>query len=296
MKVYLIYEGKDTSGNVVFNLKDRYKFKVDIPDSWLDAKCEKLLNLFIQQYTPKHPQEHFDTSMLQAKCGGILINNGDAIGRFIHEYNDVYILHKEVEIIKSDHKGEQLCTNYGCGKYFNEEDNSDKACHYHLKGPVFHDLEKYWGCCSEKKAYDWESFQLIKTCQIGRHSTSNKPFEFPKEQISNKPLTHAEQQALGAKNDAFTERRTVGPREFEGALHDQDKPQEVVNGQAKCRNFGCGKVFNVDENSDVSCRFHIQGPVFWDTYKYWKCCPGKKSAEFEEFVKIPGCHVGPHKI
>ena len=73
-------------------------------------------------------------------------------------------------------------------------------------------------------------------------------------------------------------------------------PQPIVDGRAKCRNFGCQKEFVVTENSDTSCRYHAEGPVFWDTYKYWKCCPDKKKAEFDDFVSIPGCVVGPHRL
>jgi hypothetical protein len=35
--------------------------------------------------------------------------------------------------------------------------------------------------------------------------------------------------------------------------------------------------------------------VFWDTYKYWKCCPDRKHMDFDDFAKVEGCTTGPHK-
>ena len=53
-------------------------------------------------------------------------------------------------------------------------DNSDTACRYHVKPPVFHETRKYWSCCPRKIAYDWETFMAIPGCQIGRHSTESQ--------------------------------------------------------------------------------------------------------------------------
>ncbi|CCW66355.1 unnamed protein product [Phytomonas sp. Hart1] len=196
MKLYLIYEGKDIFGNKVCNLKNRCDIEVDIPNSWLDDECEKLLNLFVQEYTSMDSQEQLDASSLQAKCGGILIKNEERIGTHFHEHFNIYILHKEVKFISRDPKDQKLCAHYGCRKNFNEKYNHDLACHYHLGGPIFHGIEMFWRCCIDKVAYDWESFQHITTCQIGKHSTIYKRFEFPKEIITNQPLTQAQHQAI----------------------------------------------------------------------------------------------------
>ena len=41
--------------------------------------------------------------------------------------------------------------------------------------PIFHDTMKCWSCCKDtKKAYDFESFQLILGCSRGRHSAVAK--------------------------------------------------------------------------------------------------------------------------
>jgi len=47
------------------------------------------------------------------------------------------------------------------------------------------------------------------------------------------------------------------------------------------------------ENHPESCKFHLGNPVFHEGYKYWSCCP-KKTINFQDFLEIPPCSVGPH--
>jgi hypothetical protein len=67
-------------------------------------------------------------------------------------------------------------------------------------------------------------------------------------------------------------------------------------GSVPCTNFGCGKRF-VPGRDDVAatCEHHAGRPVFHDTYKYWSCCPEKRSMEFEEFERVPPCARGVHR-
>ncbi|EPY26753.1 rar1 [Angomonas deanei] len=295
MKVYFIYEGKDKNGTVVQEQDEIFKLKVDLPTAWSQSECSKLIDFFVKTLNAKRPSSQVKREEVELRCGGLLLKETDIIGNVVREYNDVYLLHKAAAVERIKREGEILCTNFGCGKYYVEEENNDTACHFHAKGPVFHDLEKYWSCCEGKKAFDWEQFQSIPTCQVGRHDTKNKPFAFPKEEIANIPLSAGQVQQLSA-GPASTGPATTGPREFEGAVHAQSEPQKIIDGKARCRNFNCGKEFVVAENNETACQFHKEGPVFWDTYKYWKCCPDKKRYEFEDFVKIPGCCTGPHKL
>jgi hypothetical protein len=39
-----------------------------------------------------------------------------------------------------------------------------KRCH--KSPPVFHETAKWWSCCPQKKAYDWETFQDIPGCVV----------------------------------------------------------------------------------------------------------------------------------
>lgn len=72
------------------------------------------------------------------------------------------------------------CKNFGCAKKFSEEENHDAACHHHAQPPTFHDMKKGWTCCSSKMVYDWDDFERIAPCQVGRHSTAPPNAQFAK--------------------------------------------------------------------------------------------------------------------
>ena len=61
------------------------------------------------------------------------------------------------------------CTHLGCGKQYYEKDNVEGACHYHDGKPMFHDTKKGWTCCNQI-AYDWEEFQKLPPCKVGKHT------------------------------------------------------------------------------------------------------------------------------
>merc|ERR1712157_260009 len=58
------------------------------------------------------------------------------------------------------------CANFGCRKRIPKEGPYPK-CQHHLAPPVFHETAKFWSCCPNKKAYDWEEFQSIPGCKMG---------------------------------------------------------------------------------------------------------------------------------
>jgi len=61
------------------------------------------------------------------------------------------------------------CKNFGCNQWFDPK--YPDGCTFHKAAPIFHETAKWWSCCPDKKAYDWEEFQSIKGCQSGKHST-----------------------------------------------------------------------------------------------------------------------------
>ncbi|KAG5480447.1 hypothetical protein LSCM4_06214 [Leishmania orientalis] len=296
MRVYCIYDGKNVKGDLVNNVAEPFKLKIDIPASWQQGPCERLLSFFLKTLRTKRDIDVAAEDVIMM-CSGVDLKLQDSLANCISNYNDIYVLHKAAGKVEETHEGELRCTNFGCNQHYREEENTDTSCHHHSKGPVFHDLEKYWGCCEDRKAFDWESFEQIPRCCVGRHSTANKPFVFPKEEVHNIPLTASQAAYASASPSAMYDgKRVTGPREFEGAAVVQTEPQRIVDGKARCRNYGCAKEFVVAENTNSSCRYHRDGPVFWDTYKYWKCCPGKKCLEFDDFVKVPGCCEGAHRL
>ena len=58
------------------------------------------------------------------------------------------------------------CKHFGCKQRF-PKGGPYPSCVYHSAPPIFHETAKYWSCCPNKKAYDWEDFQRIEGCQKG---------------------------------------------------------------------------------------------------------------------------------
>eukprot|EP00796_Vickermania_ingenoplastis_P011791 gene11791-8102_t len=288
-----IIPGKE-GGDSIFSPEKPFKVKANIPEAWLESPCSRLLIFFLENLNKKIGDSLLSPDELEIKCGGLVLQGTDIIGKHIHEYNELTIVHKKVTPVEQSSSNEVRCTNFGCGMLFDPAVNDDTLCHFHSQGPVFHDLEKHWACCPTHKAFDWEEFQQLPTCQVGKHSTNRKPFVYPQEQMMNKPLQPTANVSAQANEVPQPVRRSTGPREFEGAMASHPE-QKIVNGKAKCRNFGCNKEFFVEENNDTACTFHSGGPVIWDTQKYWQCCPHRKCYEFEDFQLITNLHCTPHK-
>mmetsp|Transcript_70502 Transcript_70502/g.181685 ORF Transcript_70502/g.181685 Transcript_70502/m.181685 type:complete len:170 (+) Transcript_70502:120-629(+) len=66
------------------------------------------------------------------------------------------------------------CRNFGCNKYFDPARVEETTCVHHKKPPVFHETAKYWACCQNSKAYDWDEFMKIPGCQRG-HCSAEEP-------------------------------------------------------------------------------------------------------------------------
>eukprot|EP00933_Yihiella_yeosuensis_P056750 TRINITY_DN56185_c0_g1_i1.p1 TRINITY_DN56185_c0_g1~~TRINITY_DN56185_c0_g1_i1.p1 ORF type:complete len:195 (+),score=23.45 TRINITY_DN56185_c0_g1_i1:86-586(+) len=63
--------------------------------------------------------------------------------------------------------GHVRCKNFGCNKYFDPKKAEETVCIHHKLPPVFHETAKYWACCPNSKAYDFDEFMKIPGCQRG---------------------------------------------------------------------------------------------------------------------------------
>jgi len=71
---------------------------------------------------------------------------------------------------KEDMQSLLACKHFGCNARYKAEDNHAQSCVYHESPPIFHETAKWWSCCPQKKAYDWETFQAIPGCLTGEHT------------------------------------------------------------------------------------------------------------------------------
>ena len=63
-----------------------------------------------------------------------------------------------------------------------------------------------------------------------------------------------------------------------------DKKPVIKNGKFVCANQGCtSRYFTDEENNDTACNSHKGKPVFHDVKKYWDCCEGTVTYDWDDF-------------
>lgn len=181
MKVFLHYEdNKDTALHK--------SLKITLPKSWKTGPSSKLLDQFVETYNGNEAlgaSNPLDASSLHlalkdADHSFRMIASDATVVDDIPDRADVYIRHgpsqtkqdmataerQAQEALQAAKKDSVACTHFGCRNRF-PKDGPFPECRYHQAPPVFHETAKFWSCCPQKKAYDWEDFQNIPGCMTG---------------------------------------------------------------------------------------------------------------------------------
>jgi CHORD len=275
--------------------------KLAIPKSWSSKTVYDVMGLFAKAYNDKNAENTIDIEHFHLEDeSGDKIYSTEIVENALCDRGDYHMkpgAHvKQYSDMKAGEQDNRLrCRNYGCNKHYLEEENNDEACQHHTGPPIFHDTMKCWSCCRDRKAYDFETFQLITGCSVGRHSTispaellgksPNAPTEAPSEP---KPVLKSIESYNAANPNAVTA--------ASAAVNtlSQRKSTRNEDGSARCQRKGCQKTFLVEDNSATACTYHKGQPVFHDAVKFWSCCPEKKCYDFDEFLAVPGCSTGFH--
>eukprot|EP00045_Choanoeca_perplexa_P007193 m.63592 g.63592 ORF g.63592 m.63592 type:complete len:308 (+) comp13973_c0_seq1:1062-1985(+) len=203
-----------------------------------------------------------------------------------------------------------MCQRKGCGNDFSEDSNIDGSCKYHPGTPIFHEGLKGWSCC-KKRFSDFTDFLNHPGCTIGKHTTEAPaqaavdPNEALKQlataevdRMSMEQRTaEAERRDTSAKIDLpikVTSSLTKALEREEAAAQEALESTEIKPGQACTRN-ACKGTYESPASDEEECHHHPGAPVFHEGYKYWSCCPKKKTFEFDEFLDFKGCTVGKHR-
>jgi hypothetical protein len=294
MKLYIHYE---ITGD------DKTTTKLTVPKSWYSKAVFSVIQLFCDSYNKKHMDAPLvDTQVhIETKENEKIYSDG-IISEMLMEHGDYFI--KMGEYVKPVRKVATesdilllRCKNYGCGRSFKDEDNHEECCFHHTKPPVFHDTIKYWGCCQDRKAYDWDEFQLITGCSRGTHSTVDPKIALGSfRTVEEKSETEVQPvlKTISDYNKANPDAVTAAQSAVKMIAPVVRKSSRNENGTAKCKNKGCQKEFIVADNHSSACRFHAKNAVFHDTLKFWGCCSDKKRVEFDDFMAVPGCVQGFH--
>jgi len=196
MKVFLRYEDNADSSL-------HKSLKITLPKSWKNGPTSKLLGQFVSTYNAsdlgvKNPLDesdlHLATSGTPEATNYLSTKNEEKIEselsplasdsitlEVIEDREDVYIVHGPSQTLSEIKEEKRLelerkraiqamtvaCVHFGCNKRFPKE-GPYPSCNYHSGPPVFHETAKFWSCCPQKKAYDWEDFQAISGCQTGQ--------------------------------------------------------------------------------------------------------------------------------
>lgn len=155
-----------------------------IPKGWLAGPTEKLKHFFVDQFNKKHtdalPLNKVDCRVEDRKQNHV--DDQVELQSWIKEGDEVFVRRgKEAPVKKSavlavvktedvNEPGSVMCKRFGCGKRFVPGKEGNKCVH-HKKPPVFHETRKWWACCPDKVAWDWDSFQEIKGCESSEDHT-----------------------------------------------------------------------------------------------------------------------------
>jgi len=284
--------------------------KLAIPQSWGSKTVGDVIGLFTKAYNAKSDIQLAPENMHVCGEDGAKIYSDAIVSMTLGDHCD-YTLHPGVHIKFSGKEELQVnaagvpltrCKNYGCQQMYDEEDNEEGSCRHHTGPPIFHDTMKCWSCCRDRKAYDFENFQLITGCSAGKHSTVDPSIAlhsrhtvFQGERAETVPETaSAPMRSISDYN--VKEGGITAAEDFGKVLRQERRSsRHAADGTAKCQRKGCGKTFDFEANADSSaCTYHEGQPVFHDAIKYWSCCADKKCYDFETFLVVPGCAKGVH--
>ena len=260
-----------------------------------------VIGLFTKAYNEKNADTliNIDEVHLEDENNDKLFSN-DIVESVLSDHSDYQLkpgAHIRVSVSRmAEEDGSSLrCRNYGCNQYYNETDNDDQSCHHHTGPPIFHDTMKCWSCCRDRKAYDFEAFQLIKGCSNGRHSIIPPAVALGKSTSAadgSEPVpVAAPLKSIAAYNAANPEAASAAASAVKTLAR---KSTRGTDGTARCQRKGCQKQFIFENNEEGACTYHKGQPVFHDAIKFWSCCPNKKCFDFDEFLAVPGCGTGFH--
>jgi len=190
MKVFLRYEDNEDDST-------HKTLKITLPKKWKTGPTSRLLEQFVESYNEGKEGKinTLDVNSLHLSIRQTSNSNKDddtetelkdlpsdgIVAETIPDREDVYICHgasqttkeindeRQAQIDKEKEATKHLskCVHFGCNNRF-PKGGPYPVCNYHISPPVFHETAKFWSCCPNKKAYDWEEFQRLPTCQKGR--------------------------------------------------------------------------------------------------------------------------------
>ncbi|KAK7242705.1 hypothetical protein SO694_00016457 [Aureococcus anophagefferens] len=306
MKLFVSYkEGEDEAHHMAT--------KFTVPKGWRPGPVAKLLGFSVDTYNAKHKDHllnvdevHFAKKDDDGNFEAIGLE--DVVEQVLKTKDEVFIAPgtsnarsatsraqaaadaerkaaEEAEAKRVFAIGKVRCKNFGCNQLFDPDDNPEGGCHHRVSPPFFHDCNKGWTCCPKKSAMDWEDFQKLPTCAVGRHSAEPPEGAAEEGACGRRPRPTGEVRALRARQ---VHRRLQQVRRGQVRGHgrpvlrqvhgDQGQAQgrqKYDDGSFRCQHKGCQAKFHPDDNGPRACSYHYGTPVFHETMK-WGLLPAQE--------------------
>lgn len=244
--------------------------KIQIPKSWLQKTVKDVIGLFAMPYNNHNKETPIEIDNVHFQTiDGVKIYSNDLIGDVLEDKYDYHIklgthVRSIVETTTTIDENLLRCKNYGCNQYYKEDENNEDSCKHHIAPPIFHDTMKCWSCCRDKKAYDFESFQLITGCTIGKHSQIAQKIAIAAS--PNAPTT-----STTTNTDTVAQPQLKSISDFNlknpNAASSEQTASKIITATrkstrnadgitAKCQHKGCQKEFTIAENNTTACTYH----------------------------------------
>jgi len=174
--------------------------RLTLPAKYVNGLTKEVVKLFADHYNKKHSEHPLDMEALHLKIvGGDHLDHNAQVRDTITHGDECYILSNfdgpsasEIAAVAAraaalapatpppivpaapkvvkDADGKVRCKRFGCQQFFDAE-GPPNPCRHHKAPPIFHETAKWWSCCQDTKAYEWDDFMKIPGCQQGFCST-----------------------------------------------------------------------------------------------------------------------------
>eukprot|EP00811_Abedinium_folium_P002798 NODE_12572_length_1216_cov_5.071625.p1 GENE.NODE_12572_length_1216_cov_5.071625~~NODE_12572_length_1216_cov_5.071625.p1 ORF type:complete len:304 (+),score=96.85 NODE_12572_length_1216_cov_5.071625:64-912(+) len=187
MKITLRYEESDDRGL-------HMTLRLTLTEKYINGPASGVVNLFVDHFNKKRPENQLNAEALHLKIiGGKHVEAGTTVVDVLTSGDECFLMgetsssHAEAmrqlrakepppvasssnvapagePKVTKDERGWIRCRRFGCNRFFDPE-APPPPCVHHRAPPIFHETAKWWSCCPDRKAYDWDAFMRIAGCQ-----------------------------------------------------------------------------------------------------------------------------------
>ena len=155
---------------------------------------------------------------------------------------------------------------------------------------------------ADVKVFEFDELLCIPGCTVGKHSNQPPAIEVQRKAelaAANKATLEKFEAKASADGAVGADGSAPAPKQNQAAAAAAPPPKprqrpKLPEGYGRCCHYGCQADFLLENNTETSCVYHKDPPVFHEGAKKWTCC-GVVKYDFDEFLAVPGCCTGKHE-